>query len=446
MTLEDLRKLLRRVSAALSVALVAVLVYVLLEGRREQAPPLLVAWLSSLALFFSSHGLLKRFAFTVWVLAFVAGSLFYPGAFDHWFGFDLGHLIVPLIQIIMFGMGTTLSLKDFGRVLTMPVPVLIGMFLQFSIMPLAGLAIATAFEFEPQVAAGVVLIGSCSGGVASNLMTYLAGGNVALSVTMTACSTLMSPLMTPFLMKVLAGQFVPIVFLDMMLNILNIVVVPVLAGLIGHWLLYSPRGSLSRTGPLAAIALTALALAALASLAPEASLGVFAKLRLGLVVTCSLVGVVALAKLVIQTALGFRGNWMDRTLPVVSMSGICFIIAIITARASEKLISVGLALIAAAVIHNLLGYVLGYWLARAARLEESTCRTIAFEVGMQNGGMASGLAMSVLKSANVALAPAIFGPWMNVSGSVLATWWRRRPPGARGTFRRKKEELHDEPT
>jgi BASS family bile acid:Na+ symporter len=85
-------------------------------------------------------------------------------------------------------------------------------------------------------------------------------------------------------------------------------------------------------------------------------------------------------------------------------------------------------LIAAAIIHNFVGYILGYWVARAARLDESSCRTVAFEVGMQNGGMASGLAMNVLKSAPAALAPAIFGPWMNISGSVLATWWHRKSP------------------
>ncbi|GAI78657.1 unnamed protein product [marine sediment metagenome] len=84
-------------------------------------------------------------------------------------------------------------------------------------------------------------------------------------------------------------------------------------------------------------------------------------------------------------------------------------------------------LIVAAVIHNFIGYIFGYWGARVAKLDESSCRTVGFEVGMQNGGMASGIAMGVLKSASAALAPAIFGPWMNISGSVLATWWRRKP-------------------
>jgi BASS family bile acid:Na+ symporter len=118
------------------------------------------------------------------------------------------------------------------------------------------------------------------------------------------------------------------------------------------------------------------------------------------------------------------------------MAGICFIIGIITARSGEKLLTVGLALIAATIMHNFIGYVLGYWVAKAVRLEEKSCRTVAFEVGMQNGGMASGLAMGVLNSAKAALAPAIFGPWMNISGSMLATWWHRKPT----SYNRRRDE------
>ena len=93
--------------------------------------------------------------------------------------------------------------------------------------------------------------------------------------------------------------------------------------------------------------------------------------------------------------------------------------------------AVGAALIAAAVLHNFVGYVLGYWCSRGLRLDQTTCRTVAIEVGLQNGGMASGLAMYVLKSPLAALAPAVFGPWMNISGSMLAAWWHRRPVGDR---------------
>ena len=118
---------------------------------------------------------------------------------------------------------------------------------------------------------------------------------------------------------------------------------------------------------------------------------------------------------------------MDKVLPVVSMAAICLIIAVITAQSRDQLLSVGLLLILAAVLHNGLGYGLGYWSARLFRLDESACRAVAMEVGMQNGGMASGIAIDVLKSTSAALAPAIFGPWMNISGSLLAGWWRRRP-------------------
>jgi BASS family bile acid:Na+ symporter len=144
------------------------------------------------------------------------------------------------------------------------------------------------------------------------------------------------------------------------------------------------------------------------------------------------VGLVLLAatcftKLVVEFLRGPE-RWMDRVLPFVSMAGICIIIAVITALSRDELLTVGPALLAAAMLHNLLGYLLGYWLSRAMRFDEITCRTIAIEVGMQNGGMATGLALNVLRSSNAALAPAIFGPWQNVSGSILATWWRGGPP------------------
>jgi len=119
-----------------------------------------------------------------------------------------------------------------------------------------------------------------------------------------------------------------------------------------------------------------------------------------------------------------------RALPVVSMVAICVIIAIITSLSRDALLagSFVAAIIAAAAVHNGAGYLLGYWGARAAGLNESDARTVSIEVGMQNAGMASGLAISVLKSPMAALPPAVFGPWMNMSGAVLASWWASRPP------------------
>ena len=408
------------------ISLVIVLI-MLTMGYRSAVGPFVVLMFTSLALFFMGNKTLRGFAFTIWVFASVATAMFYPSAFGTWFGFDLKYLIVPLIQIIMFGMGTTLSIKDFKRVVTMPWAVFIGMVLQFTVMPFAGLTIAKVFGFDPEVAAGVILIGSCPGGVASNLMTYLAGGNVALSVTMTACSTIVSPLMTPFMMKSLAGKLVPIDFVAMMLSILNMIIVPIIAGIIANKILYSREKWAHTVKPVSLIAFACIFLAVITIIFRDAFPAGLVPLRSGIIIGFALIGTVALSKLIVSIILKGPENWMDRALPIVSMAGIVYIIGIITARSRDKLITVGLALIAAAIIHNFIGYILGYLGAKLGKLDESSCRTVAIEVGLQNGGMASGLAMTVLNSADAAMAPAIFGPWMNISGSMLATWWHRKP-------------------
>jgi BASS family bile acid:Na+ symporter len=388
---------------------------------------ILVVMLACVAGVFSRRAALKGFAFTAWVFTFVAASMVWPSAFGVWLGYDLKVLVVPLVQIIMFGMGTKLSAADFIRVFVMPWPVFVGVTLHYTVMPLAGYGIAKTFGFPPEIAAGVILIGSVSSGAASNLIAYLSGANVALAVTVTACSTLISPLMTPFLMQTLAGRMVPIDFFKMVLEILNMVIVPVISGLVANRILYGSRPWVARASSLAAMACGGIVLAAAIAAVPGGWLGSFAAVQMGAVVGLALIGLVALAKLIVTVVLQRPNTWMDRALPLVSMVGICFIIAIITARSRDKLLTVGPALIGAAMLHNAIGYVMGYWLSRAIRLDEITCRTIAIEVGMQNGGMASGLAMGVLKSADAALAPAIFGPWMNISGSIIASWWRKRP-------------------
>jgi bile acid:Na+ symporter, BASS family len=385
---------------------------------------MLVLVLVGIALVFTCQHTLKGYAFTVWVFAFVAASMVRPEVFGSWGGFDLKHLIVPLIQIIMFGMGTTLSVADFTRVLAMPWPVVVGIVLQYTVMPFVGFGLAKAFGFEPQIAVGVILIGSAPGGVASNVINYLARCNVPLSVTMTAISTLISPVMTPLMMKVLAGKHIEVGFVKMMLDICNMILVPIVAGLIANRMLYGRQPFLAQGGPLALIAVASGAAAVGASQVPPDLLG---GLKTGLIVGCAMVAVAAVAKLVMEVWLRRARNWMDRALPVVSMAAICCIIAVITARSSKDLQLVGGRLLAAAMLHNLLGYLFGYWGARALRLNVVDARTVAVEVGMQNGGMASGLAMNTLQSAQAALAAAIFGPWQNVSGSMLASWWRKRP-------------------
>lgn len=305
---------------------------------------------------------LHGFGFTLSVVVAVVLAMIWPQLFRRWGTFETRVLIVPLIQLIMFGMGTTLSLGDFTRVLKMPWPVGVGIVLQFGVMPFVGFALASTFSFPPLVAAGVVLVGSCPGGVASNVITYLAGGNVALSVTMTACSTLLSPVMTPLMMKLLAGQFVPVDFWQMMRSILYMIVIPIAGGLIANRLLHG------------------------------------------------------------------RAPWIKNSLPFVSMAGIVIILGIITSLNRDTLRDVGFTLILVVAIHNGVGYLLGYGGARLLGLDERDARTVSIEVGLQNAGMATGLAMSPLNSAQAGLAPAIFGPWMNASGSVLASFWRRRSP------------------
>jgi bile acid:Na+ symporter, BASS family len=303
------------------------------------------------------------FAFSLWVLSVVAVAISVPAVFRDWGALEPTRTIGPLIQIIMFGMGTTLSVEDFRQVLVEPKKIAIGMVLQFTVMPVTGWALAKAFGLPPELAAGVVLIGSCPGGVASNVITYLAKGNVALSVTMTACSTLMSPVMTPLGMKILAGRMVDVDFAKMLVEILQIVIVPVVLGLIANQLLK--------------------------------------RLRL-------------------------HGEWVERYLSGLAMIAICIVIGIIVAKSRDRLVAVGAVMFLVAVIHNAIGYLLGYAGAAWCGLNRSDCRTVSIEVGMQNGGLASALATNVLKSDDAAIAGAIFGPWMSIAGAVLASCWRKQ--------------------
>jgi BASS family bile acid:Na+ symporter len=121
-------------------------------------------------------------------------------------------------------------------------------------------------------------------------------------------------------------------------------------------------------------------------------------------------------------------KWLDKLMPVISMLGIGLIILVITSAGRDSLLKVGLLLVLAVIIHNLAGYTMGYWFSRLLGFKEKDCRTISLEVGMQNAGLASGLALAMGGMATIGLAPAIFGPIMNVSGSALATWWHGKVP------------------
>lgn len=337
------------------------IVMMLLLGKGEDVGLMLTAFFLCLALGFRGYETLRGFSFTVLIFASVTVAMFYPSYFQQINGFDLKKLITPLLQIIMFGMGTAMSIKDFAGVVKMPKGVLVGMLCQFTIMPLVGYSLAQLLGVNPEIAAGIILIGSAPSGLASNVMSYLAKANLALSITLTAVATLLAPLITPALMVWLAGEFIQVNVLDMMWNMMQIVVIPVFAGLIFHHVAHG------------------------------------------------------------------RFKWLDDAMPGISMFGIAYIITIITAAGRDALLQVGLILIVAGVFHNVSGYFLGYWGARLFKMSERDCRTVALEVGMQNGGLASALANELGKIATVGLAPAIFGPVMNITGSMLATFWRGRP-------------------
>jgi BASS family bile acid:Na+ symporter len=121
-------------------------------------------------------------------------------------------------------------------------------------------------------------------------------------------------------------------------------------------------------------------------------------------------------------------KWLAKAMPYVSMFGIAFIIVIISAAGRDNLLTIGPALILCSFLHNTSGYLFGYWIGRLFKLNERDSRTIAIEVGMQNGGLASGLAKEMGKAATIGLAPAVFGPLMNITGSILASYWHRKPP------------------
>src|SRR5215469_10910019 len=187
----------------------------------------------------------RGYQFTAWIVVAVAAAMIYPAQFLHVGNFDMRSpwLILMVVQLVMFGMGTQMSLRDFAGVVQSPRGVFVGVICRFTVMPLVGFALIKIFHFEPEIAAGVILIGSCSSGLASNVMAYLARSNLALSVTITAVTTIAAVIFTPLWMKLLAGTLVDVKPLAMMLEIIKIVVIPIGAALLHDYLKFaSPRG------------------------------------------------------------------------------------------------------------------------------------------------------------------------------------------------------------
>jgi len=266
-----------------------------------------------------------------------------------------------LLGVVMFGMGLTLNLNDFKIVFSRPKDVIIGCLAQFTIMPLLAWGLATVFQLDEALALGVVLVGCCPGGTASNVITYLAKGDLALSVGMTGVSTLLAPLLTPLLTWALAGKTVDVDVAGMLLSILWVVILPIVVGLIVKWLW--PK---------------------------------------------------------------FTEKATDY-LPAISTIAIALIVAIVIAANANKLMAGGLIIVVVVMLHNLCGLSLGYLIGRMLGLSEPKKRAISIEVGMQNSGLASSLATIHFAAYPLATIPgAIFSVWHNISGAMVAYFYRKK--------------------
>lgn len=395
------------------------------------AGPFLIFTFITLAIAVRGFPSFKGFSYSLWIFTAVTLAMYYPQYFLKAGDFEFKQLIVPLLQIIMFGMGSQMSLKDFAGVIKMPKGVIAGIICQYTIMPVVGISVASMFNFPPEIAAGIILVGSSPSGMASNVMSFLAKANLALSVTLTAFATLLSPLLTPFLMKIFAGEMVEVDFWNMMLGIFNMVVLPIIAGLIFNIFSLTKISVRKKIIQLASYFLIIVLRNFIALQTAGISVTEFAK---GILVDVAWFMMLPVAGAYLFAFLA-KGNqvWLNKALAFISMLGIGIIIVVITAAGRDSLMEVGLLLILACFMHNMLGYGLGYTVARfILRMNEKDCRTIALEVGMQNGGLASGLALQMGKVATVGLAPAIFGPMMNITGSSLATWWGNRETESTG--------------
>ncbi|MBL0268721.1 MAG: bile acid:sodium symporter family protein [Chitinophagaceae bacterium] len=375
----------------------------------------------SLAIGLGAVESLKGYRYTAWIIAAVVAGMMYPQAFTKWGDVNLRDktLILVIIQLVMFGMGTHMSLKDFSGMASTGKGVLIGLFCHFSIMPLMGLLLTKVFHFEPEIAAGIILIGSCSSGLASNVMVYLARANLVLSVIVTAMATMIAPLLTPLLMKLLAGTLIEVKFMDMMIDIVKIVLVPIGAALLHDYLKTANpnKRKIVFTAGLISIAWIAMLVLVFT---------VNTSLPSGQSLTLSGFFAGAVIAGILYHLIWQQFPKIDKIMPLISMFGIIYFTTVTTAAGRENLLKVGFLLFIASVIHNAAGYFFGYWLSRFFGMDKNSSRTIAFEVGLQNGGMASGIAGSMGKLGTVGLAAAVFSPWMNISGSILANYWRRK--------------------
>lgn len=293
--------------------------------------------------------------FALFVLAAAAASYFQP---------SLILWVLPyvayLLGLVMFGMGMTLKRSDFAAVFKRPKDVIIGVCAHYLIMPLVAFALCYIFQLPSAVAVGVILVGCCPSGTSSNVMCYLAKGDVALGVSIGAVSTFIAPVMLPFILWLLAGRWVNIPASSLFVSVFEIVIIPIVLGVL------------------------------------------------------------------VNTLFGSKVHKVTEALPLVSTVSIILIASGVVAANSAKLFAVStLILIPVVILHNLLGYTLGFFFSRLLGMDHSKSRAITFEVGMQNSALGVTLAMAFF-SPVAAIPGTLFSVWHNMSGSVLASYWAGR--------------------
>ena len=269
-------------------------------------------------------------------------------------------VINPMLGIIMFGMGLTLTAQDLRIVLSRPKDILIGCLTQFTVMPLLAWGLTWAFSLPQELAIGVILVGCCPGGTASNVITYLAKGDLALSVGMTAASTMLAPLLTPLLVWLLAGTMVNVHTTGMLLSIVYIVILPIVCGLLCQR--FIPKIT-QRVTPY---------------------------------------------------------------LPAFSSIAVAMTVGIVVAHNADRLMTAGLLVVLVVMLHNMLGLGVGYLVGYLLRLPRPKSVALSIEVGMQNSGLATSLAVMHFAAFPLATIPgAVFSVWHNISGAIIARIYSR---------------------
>jgi BASS family bile acid:Na+ symporter len=391
----------------------------------------------------------KGLSFTMWLLASVCIAMFFPQYFTAWGGegnsffegtkFNLSKkLMTPLLQIIMFGMGAQMSLNDFAGVMKRPGTVAVGVIGRFAIGPLLALTLVAIFgnkiaAADPSnyglIVGGIFLVAVLPCGLASNVMNMLANNNLALGVTIGATTTLLAPFAVPLLMQLFASDYVPdLDVLGMMFNIFKMMVFPIIAGFVFNLFNLNKENMKTKIIQMSSFFVVILLAGILGSKASAS----FIYVKQTVIFT--LIFLIAPAVIGYLLYLQLKGDQkiIKLVLGKLSQIGIFTIVLVITADGQKILLAAGGVLVTLVILHNVIGYCLGYCLGWVCRLNEIDRRTFAFEIGMPNAGLGSGLAIT-LGPAAIGLAAAIYGPVMNIFGSTLASIWKGNPPKGKET-------------